>query len=240
MTKTAININNVSFAYSGVPVLRDVSLKIYENEFIGIIGPNAGGKSTLLKLILGLLQPDKGTVEVFGHGAAANCGVAYVPQHVGFSRDFPITVNEVILLGFAKPAVRFSAYDKEQIETAGRIMTMLEIKGIANCQIGSLSGGELQRVLIARALVRHPKILVLDEPTTNIDMRTEKNIFAFLKNYSERMTIIVVSHDVAFISHYIDRVVCLNKTLVSHDTESIDGKTIRELYDASVKMVSHH
>ena len=107
-------------------------------------------------------------------------------------------------------------------------------------QVGELSGGQLQRVLIARALVCQPEILILDEPTANVDMRIEEDIFSLLKNYSDHMTIIVVSHDIAFISGYVDRVACLNRTLVCHNTESISGKMIEELYDAPVKMIHHH
>ena len=119
-------------------------------------------------------------------------------------------------------------------------MQKLEIQDIEKRKIGELSGGQLQRVLIARELVCQPEILILDEPTSNVDMRIEEDIFSLLKNYSEHMTIIVVSHDIAFISSYVDRVACLNKTLVCHSTESISGKMIEELYDAPVKMIHHH
>jgi zinc transport system ATP-binding protein len=119
-------------------------------------------------------------------------------------------------------------------------MKALQIEHLQDRPVGALSGGQLQRVLIARALVCQPEILILDEPTANIDIPSEENIFALLKNYSEHMTIIVVSHDVAFISSYVDRVACLNRTLVCHTTESISGKMIEELYQAPVRMIDHH
>lgn len=237
MSNVVIDINNVSFNYGAVPVLEDVSLKIHEDEFIGIIGPNASGKSTLLKLILGFLQPDKGTIEKYNHDGNH---IGYVSQHVTFSRDFPVTVREVVMMGHVTATSRLFGFNKNEHNSANKAMQILEIDDIATRQVGALSGGQLQRVLIARALVCQPEILILDEPTSNVDMRVEEDIFALLKNYSEHMTIIVVSHDIAFISGYVDRVACLNRTLVCHNTESISGKMIEELYDAPVKMIHHH
>lgn len=241
MNNVVIDINKVSFNYGMVSVLEDISLKIYEDEFIGIIGPNASGKSTLLKLILGLIKPNKGTITLSNQKCQHKKNhIGYVPQHVSFPRDFPVTVEEVVLMGHITSSSFFFKFNKIELESARKAMQILEIENIANRQIGSLSGGQLQRVLIARALVCQPNILILDEPTSNVDMRVEEDIFALLKNYSEHMTIIVVSHDIAFISGYVDRVACLNHTLVCHDTESISGKMIEELYDAPVKMIHHH
>jgi len=241
MSNVVIDIDNVSFNYGIVPVLENISLKIHEDEFIGIIGPNASGKSTLLKLILGLIKPNKGTISKYNQTCQHKRNhIGYVPQHVSFSRDFPVTVEEVVLMGHVTTTSLFFKFNKNEVASANQAMQALEIDNIAKRQIGSLSGGQLQRVLIARALVCQPNILILDEPTSNVDMRVEEDIFALLKNYSEHMTIIVVSHDIAFISGYVDRVACLNRTLVCHDTESISGKMIEELYDAPVKMIHHH
>jgi zinc transport system ATP-binding protein len=241
MSNVVIDIDNVSFNYGAVSVLEDISLKIYEDEFIGIIGPNASGKSTLLKLILGLLVPDKGVISKYCHaGKGLRNHIGYVSQHSTFSRDFPVTVSEVVMMGHIAASSKYFHYQDNEIELAKQAMQKLEIDDIAKRQIGELSGGQLQRVLIARALVCQPEILILDEPTSNVDMRVEEDIFSLLKNYSEHMTIIVVSHDIAFISGYVDRVACLNRTLVCHNTESISGKMIEELYDAPVKMIHHH
>ena len=241
MNNVVIDIDDVSFDYGSVPVLEDVSLKIYEDEFIGIIGPNASGKSTLLKLILGLIKPDKGKITVLHSEVKDLCGrIGYVPQHITFSRDFPITVNEVVMMGHIKATSRFYGYTAAEKNAARQVMETLGIDNISKRQVGSLSGGQLQRVLIARALVCQPEILILDEPTANVDIKMEEDIFALLKNFSEHMTIIIVSHDIAFISGYVDRVACLNRTLVCHSTESISGKMIEELYEAPVKMIHHH
>lgn len=241
MNNVVIDIDNVSYKYGDVPVLEDISLKIIEDEFIGIIGPNASGKSTLLKLILGLIKPSKGKITVLHSEVKNLCSrVGYVPQHITFSRDFPVTVKEVVMMGHIRNSSKFYSYTEPEKESARQAMQTLEIDSIAKRQVGSLSGGQLQRVLIARALVCQPEILILDEPTANVDIKMEEDIFGLLKNYSEHMTIIVVSHDIAFISGYVDRVACLNRTLVCHNTESISGKMIEELYEAPVKMIHHH
>jgi zinc transport system ATP-binding protein len=237
---TVIQLENVSFAYGKVSVIKDITLDIVEGEFLGVIGPNAGGKSTLLKVILGLLNPDKGNIRVFGKTPeSGRSKIGYVPQHTSFYRDFPISVIETVLMGRLGKTRWFGGYSDSDMEIAIKAMQAVEIESVEKQHIGSLSGGQLQRVLIARALACEPEILILDEPTSNIDVRVEEDIFALLKHYNDHMTIIIVSHDIAFISGYIDRVACLNQTLVCHTTEEISGKTIEELYGAPVRMIQH-
>lgn len=239
--KPVIEINNISFTYTREPVLKDVTLSVSEEEFLGIVGPNAGGKSTLIKLILGILEPDNGSIAVLGTTPEeARSRIGYVPQYPTFSRrDFPINVRETVLMGRLGAANWYGSYSRDDINTAKEAMDAVEILDIAERPIGSLSGGQLQRVLIARALACKPEILILDEPTANIDLRVEEDIFALLKQYNDHMTIIVVSHDIGFISGFVNRVACLSKTLVCHTTEEISGKTIEELYGAPVKMIHH-
>ena len=147
MNNTVIDIDNVSFNYGVVPVLENVSLKIYEDEFIGIIGPNASGKSTLLKLILGLLEPDKGVIHKYNHaGKDLRNHIGYVPQHSSFPRDFPVTVSEVVMMGHIASSSRLFHYKNKEIELAKQVMQKLEIENIEKRQIGELSGGQLQRV----------------------------------------------------------------------------------------------
>lgn len=237
-----IEMHNVSFAYTREPVLRDVSLAVPAEEFLGIIGPNGGGKSTLVKMILGLLRPHGGSIAVMGTSPDAACSrIGYVPQYPTFSRrDFPISVMDTVLLGRLGQDSRWSiTYSGADRDIAREVMEAVEILDIARRPIGSLSGGQLQRVLIARALACRPEILILDEPTANIDIRAEEDIFAMLKQHNDHMTVIVVSHDIAFISGYVDRVACLNQTLVCHATAEINGKAIEELYGAPVKMIHH-
>lgn len=240
MSKTIIDIDDVSFSYNNLLVLENISLKINKGEFIGIIGPNASGKSTLLKLILGLYKPDRGQIKVLNKSACDHTGdIGYVPQYHTFQRHFPFAAHDVVMTGHIKPKSYFTGYSKEEKQETNSILEILEIDNIAKQQISELSGGQLQRMLIARALVSKPKILILDEPTANIDIKMGKDIFALLKNYDENITIIIVSHDIAFISVYVDRVACLNKKLVCHTTDSIDGETIKKLYTSQIKMINH-
>jgi zinc transport system ATP-binding protein len=235
-----IRVEGVSFSYGASPVLEEIHLDVPEGEFLGIVGPNAGGKSTLLKLILGLLEPARGRIEVLGRRPTEARGdIGYVPQYPAFARDFPVSVEQVVLtgrLGRRKLAGRYTAADRE---IARWVMTQTEIVDLAERRIGTLSGGLLQRVLVARALAAEPRILILDEPTANIDMRVETDIFDLLQILNQRMTILVVSHDVAFISSYVGRVACLNRTLLCHPTEAIDGRIIQDLYGGDVRLVAH-
>ncbi len=236
----AIELNQVSFSYGGTKVLEQISLKVPHGEFLGIVGPNAGGKSTLLKLILGLIQPQAGEITVLGESPqVARKRLGYVPQYPAFARDFPVTAEQVVLMGRLGGGNLLGGYSRRDQEIASRVMAETETSDLAKRRINTLSGGQVQRILVARALASEPSILLLDEPTANIDMRVENEIFDLLKLLNERMTILVVSHDIAFISGYVHRVACLNRTLICHKTENIDGHTIQELYGENVRMVAH-
>lgn len=236
-----ISLQNVSFSYERLLVLDDISLQIADKEFLGIVGPNAGGKSTLLKLILGLLKPQAGRISVLGKKPRQQRkAIGYVPQYPAFARDFPITVEQVVLLGRLGSGRLLGRYSAEDYQAARMALEEVEADDLAQRLVGGLSGGQLQRVLLARALVSDPQVLILDEPTANIDMRLESDIFDQLKRLNERMTILVVSHDIAFISDYVHRVACLNRTLVCHHTDHIDGQMVQDLYGENVRMVAHH
>lgn len=239
---SVIGFEDVWYRFDGgPPVLEGVSLEIPDKEFIGVVGPNAGGKSTLLKIILGLYHPERGAVRVLGDAPArARRRIGYVPQYPTFSRDFPTDVRHAVLMGRLGISRGVGGYSAADHDAARQAMAETEIETLADRQINTLSGGQLQRVLVARALVCDPRILLLDEPTSNIDQRVETDIFDYLKEFNRRMTIVVVSHDIAFVSRYVDRVACLNKTLICHDTADIDGRIIQELYGAPVQMVAHH
>jgi zinc transport system ATP-binding protein len=229
-------------------VLEGVDLEVPASEFLGLVGPNAGGKSTLLKVMLGLLRPQAGWIRVLGREPGeVGQRLGYVPQYPSFPRDFPITVEQVVLLGrlgAGRARGRLAwllpgAYRHTDRVAASRALGEVEALDLAQRQIGSLSGGQLQRVLIARALAGDPELLILDEPTANIDQRLEGEVFDLLKRLNARMTILVVSHDVAFVSGYVSRVACLNRTLVCHRTDAVDGEVIHALYGDNVRMVAH-
>ena len=246
--QTVIKLQEVNFSYGGAPVLEQVDLQINEGEFLGIVGPNAGGKSTLLKLILGLLEPQSGHIQILGKRPfEARQLLGYVPQYPSFLRDFPITVTQAVMLGRVGLRPRRSwlgalspgGYSKADHLKTHEALAEVEADDLAKCELGNLSGGQLQRVLLARALVGEPSILLLDEPTANIDQRLESNIFDLLTRLNARMTILVVSHDIGFISSYVTRVACINHTLVCHRTDAIDGQVIKDLYGDNVRMVAH-
>ena len=245
---TIIRLTDVNFSYGEAPVVENISLEVKQGEFLGIVGPNAGGKSTLLKLILGLLEPQSGRIEVLGKSPSDRRHLlGYVPQYPSFPRDFPISVEQAVLLGRIGMGTKNwlnsllpGRYQKADYEAVRQALTEVEADNLADRQIGSLSGGQLQRVLLARSLVSDPQILILDEPTANIDQRLESDIFDLLKRLNERMAILVVSHDIAFVSSYVTRVACINRTLVCHHTDAIDGEVIQSLYGEDVRMIAHH
>lgn len=237
---TALSFSGVSFAFpGGGPVVEDVNLEVTEHEFLGLIGPNGGGKSTLLKLAAGLLRPDRGEVRVFGRPpAAARDEIGYVPQFAGFARDFPITVEKAVLLGRLGGQLgwRWTADDRA---AAARALEETELAGLARRPLNALSGGELQRVLIARALAAEPKLLLLDEPTSSLDQRAEEYILKLLKELTGRMAVVLVSHDVGFVTEFVERVACISRTLLCHSTAELTGSVIGELYGHGIRAVDH-
>lgn len=236
-----IEIKDLSFNYGGADILQNISLNVEAGEFLGLVGPNAGGKSTLLKIILGLLKPSSGHVRLFGLPAAeGRKRIGYCPQYAEFSRNYPITVEELVLMGRLGRTKLFGGYTKNDRQIAQEAMQATEVEKIQQENLYTLSGGQLQRAMIARALASKPEVLILDEPTANIDQRVEVDIFQLLKQLNSRMTIIVVSHDIGFISEYVDRVACLNRTLICHKTSELTGENIEELYGSHVHMIEHH
>lgn len=210
-----IDIQNLTVCYEAVTALSDVSIQIDEREFVGVIGPNGGGKTTLAKTILGLLAPTSGQVKL-----DKNQKLGYVPQHTGFDRNFSISVEEVVLTGHLPSKIRmfkrFSAHDHNH---AKEVMERLDIYSLRRRQIGKLSGGQLQKVLIARALMNHPTILLLDEPTASVDEASKKSIFQMLQQLNQQMTIIIITHDTKDLLNYVDKVVYINKTAHYHQVQ---------------------
>lgn len=217
-----IKISDLSVNYDLVNALKDVELKIKNKDFLAIIGPNGGGKTTLIKVLIGLLKPTKGSVTKKG-----NDPIGYVPQFTSFDRTFPINVFDVILTGTLPKKIKlFQKYSDEDKKDAEKIMKQLGILNLKKRQIGKLSGGQLQKVLIARALVVNPKILVLDEPTASLDFETKIEIYKILKQLNKDKTVIMVTHDIEDMFQYIDSIAYINKTLRFH------GK--KELYNNKV------
>jgi zinc transport system ATP-binding protein len=212
-----VEIKNLSFSYKRDKTLEDINLTIEKGDFFAIIGPNGGGKSTLLKLILGIIPPQEGSIEIFGQKPQKNLAkVGYVPQNTDVNIDFPIKVIEVVLMGHIGTKRPLFGYAKEEIMCAMGALAQVEMEQFAEQKIGELSGGQRQRVMIARALCANPQILILDEPTAYIDIDGQKKIYELLNNLNKTITIIVVSHDISIILEYANKIVHINKTLTYH------------------------
>lgn len=233
-----IEISDLDFAYNGETVLKDVNLTIRQKDFVAVIGPNGGGKTTLLKLVLGLLKPAKGTVRVDGKSPqeASPC-IGYVPQDFHTNRSFPITAIDVVLMGKLDPRKRLSRRSAANRRDAIAALERMEMESNADKKIGMLSGGQRQRVFIARALVTQPKLLLLDEPTASIDTKGQADFYRLLKELNQDITVLVVSHDLLVISRYVKSVACVNKKLHYHDQAEITGDMMEAMYPCTVEEV---
>lgn len=238
--EAVIEVEGATASFGGPPVIEDVDFRVEAGEFVGIVGPNGGGKTTLLRVILGLMPVSRGRVRLFGEPPTrGRRRVGYVPQYPRFSRDFPVSVRQLVLTGRLGASRGWLRWRREDHAIAERALDEAEIGGLAERPIGALSGGELQRALIARALATDPGILLLDEPTANIDPRVEHDFFELLRALNQRITIIVVTHDIGFVSQYVGRVACLNRTLVHHGTEALTPAVVEQLYGHPVRLVDH-
>lgn len=220
-----LKLKNISVKYGQVEALKDVSFQVKHHDFIGIIGPNGGGKSTLVKALLGLVPLSSGEIVM-----DADKTIAYVPQFAEFDQGFPITVEEVVLSGLmANKSIFFKTYSKADKKEADRLMTRLDIVALKAKQIGQLSGGQLQKVLVARALIAKPDLLLLDEPTASLDVQVKKEIYELLNKLSESVTILIITHDIAEIFSYVKSVAYINQTLHYHGSDSKMKKNVLEL-----------
>jgi zinc transport system ATP-binding protein len=234
-----IALDQVSFFYENRPVLENIDLAVHDGEFISLIGPNGGGKTTLLKLILGLLPPARGQVRLFGQAPATTRRlVGYVPQFMHYDPQFPVTVLDVVLMG--RLGARWGGgYTRADRAAAQQALDELKILPLANRLLSQLSGGQRQRVMIARALAGSPRLLLLDEPTSNVDTEGENNLSQILQTLNQRMTILLVSHDISFVSDLVQRVLCVNHRLTLHQPGELSSTAIQDLYHTHLRMVKH-
>lgn len=235
-----VQAENVCFAYDPrTPVLVNVSFSLRRNESGCLLGPNGGGKTTLLNLILGLLTPDAGRLSVFGRSPReARRRVGYMPQHFRFDPHFPVSVLEVVLMG-RLDRLRWGAYPRAEKEAARNALREVGTADLADRPFSTLSGGQRQRVLIARALACEPELLLLDEPTASIDPGAQDQFFNILQELNKRMAILVVSHDLGFVSDRIRKILCVNRTVRVHPSSEVTGEVIRELYGDRLRLVRH-
>lgn len=234
-----VELKNVSAGYAGEIVLEDINIDIFGNDFIGIIGPNGGGKTTLLKVILGLIKPYKGTVRFHDdrHGKSSD-SVGYLPQINQIDQRFPISVIDVVLSGLMSKEGLFSRYSGKQKKHAEDLLNQLGIFNLKKKNIGQLSGGQLQRVYLCRAVISSPHLLMLDEPNTFVDTKFETDFYEILKKLNKEMAIIVVSHDVGTISWYVKTIACVNRNLHYHPSNHITQEQLAS-YNCPIQIITH-
>ena len=238
--KEIVKLENIWAYYDGVPVLEGVDLSIEEDDFLGIIGPNGGGKTTLLKVILGLIKPSRGTVSVMGKPPRrSRNSVGYVPQHNLFDREFPISVRDVVLMGRFGRAGLLRRYGREDKILAERALTTVGMLNYKDRQMGKLSGGEQQRVFIARALVADPKLLLLDEPMASVDPAMQTEFYELLDGLKRGMAVVLVSHDISAVSIYVNKIACLNGRLFYHGGKEIEPEILEATYNCPIQMIAH-
>ena len=239
MRDAIIEIKNLSFAYGHQLVLENIDFTTKAGDFVAIIGPNGAGKTTLLKLLLGLLEAEEGSVQIFGQPPRkVSYRIGYVPQDMYINRHFPVSALDVVLMGKLNPSRRWSRPSGRDRRMAQEALDRMEMGPYSHKRIDEMSGGQRQRIFIARALVSEPDILFLDEPTANVDTRGQADIYDLLKELNQKMTILMVSHDLMFISSYVKSVACVNRHVHYHDHPEITDEMV-DMCNCPVDFVAH-
>lgn len=237
---SVVTVKNLWVGLGEQVILEDVNLKVQKRDFLGIIGPNGGGKTTLLKVILGLIKPDRGSVRVLGTTPEnARKRIGYLPQRSLFDQSFPTTALQVVLMGRYGRRGLFWRYSSRDRQAALDALEKVGMASYAQRAIGAFSGGEQQRIFVARALVSEPELLLLDEPAAGIDAARQKEFYELLGELNEKITIVMVSHDISAVSRYVDKIACVNQKLYYHDSKELIAEDIEEAYRCPVDMIAH-
>ena len=240
MNNSIIKIENLSAGYDQKTVLHDINLEISENDFLGIIGPNGSGKTTLMKVILGLLKPSEGKITFYDNGMPVEqLEIGYLPQYNSIDKKFPISVYEVILSGLNRQKSLFSRFTKEHHERVKETISMMGLEGMENKPIGQLSGGQMQRALLGRAIVSNPKAIILDEPNTYIDKRFEARLYSLLEEINKQRAVILVSHDIGSVLQTVKSIACVNGTLDYHPQSEVSAEWIEEKLQCPIELLGH-
>lgn len=237
----AIRFVDVNFGYNpSFKVLQNINLTVAAGDFACVVGPNGGGKTTFLKLVLGMLKPCSGLVQVFNQPPEkALDRIGYVPQQSKFDSSFPVSVLDVVLMGCLDRHFIWGGYSLQQKEKAHAAIAEVGIDGLADRSFADLSGGQRQRALMARAMVSEPQILLLDEPTSNIDIHGTEQFYNMFEQLNKKYTIIMVSHDIGFVSNRVKSVICVRQTLQVHPVSELTGETMKDLYGAGIHVIRH-
>jgi len=244
---TIIKLSQINFKYQHNLILEDINLEIKKGDFLGLVGPNGGGKTTLIKIILGLLTPNQGQVEIFGQDINKFSDwskIGYVPQkNSADTFQFPISVKEIVALGRLSQKRFFDHLNSQDQKIIDQSLQDVDLLTHKNSLISELSGGQQQRVFIARALASQPQLLILDEPTTGVDSQTQVNFYSLLRKFNQKMgiTIILISHDIEMITKEVTRVACINTKLTCHlDTADYLSSDLSLVYQPNLRHIHHH
>lgn len=238
--KPIIQLEHICAAYDRKHVLEEVNLTIYENDFLGVIGPNGGGKTTLIKIILGLLHPISGKIHFYREGKEVpEISMGYLPQYNSIDKKFPISVYDVVLSGLNKQKSLFHSFTTEQHEQVRTTIARMGLEGLEKRAIGQLSGGQLQRALLGRALVSNPQVVILDEPNTYIDKRFEAKLYSLLEEINQERAIVLVSHDIGTVLQNIKSIACVNGTLDYHPDTEIPAEWLEEHFGCPIELLGH-
>jgi zinc transport system ATP-binding protein len=236
----AVEIKDLTAGYDDEAVVQNINLEIKHREFFGLIGPNGGGKTTLLKVMLGLLPPMKGSVKIYGESPEkGRKKIGYVPQYSQFDRDYPITVMNVVIMGRRKEKGLRPWYSSEDKKMALQALDQVNLLEKKDDHISHLSGGQKQRVFIARALAGKPKLLLLDEPTASVDAKIEESIYELLTELNKEVTIVLVTHDIGIVSSHVNSIACLNRHIFKNDEPVITPEMLEESYQCPVDLIAH-
>ncbi len=234
-----VEIKDLYAGYGADPVLKDVNLDIYDNDFIGVIGPNGGGKTTLIKLLLGAIKPYRGKIQYFPEKSTSDkLSIGYLPQFQKIDKQFPISVLEVVLSGLMNRKKLLPGYTREEKEKAKKMLSQMGITHLEKNTIGELSGGELQRVLLCRAIISNPRMLLLDEPNTFVDNQFEGELYELLRELNEQMAILLVTHDLGTITPYVKTIACVNRVVHYHKSNVITEKQL-SAYNCPIQLITH-
>ncbi len=235
-----IELQNIEVAYEEKTVLRDVNLTVYEKDFLGIIGPNGGGKTTLIKVILRLLKPKKGSLRFYAEGKPVEeIKIGYLPQYNNIDKKFPISVYDVILSGLSQQKSLFRRFSNEQRQRVYDVIRQMGLEGLEQRTIGQLSGGQLQRALLGRAIISQPDVVILDEPNTYIDKRFEAKLYDLLGEINRERAIILVSHDIGTVLQNVKTIACVNETLDYHPDTEVSSEWLEKRFGCPIEILGH-
>lgn len=238
MSNKLVELTDITAGYDGTVAIENVAFSVREQDYIGIIGPNGGGKTTLLKVILGILQPFSGKVSLPGSPDGKRDFIGYLPQINNIDKKFPITVQEVVLSGIMSRKGIFTRYTKEDKLLVRELLANTGIDHLRKKVIGELSGGQMQRAFLCRALISKPKLLMLDEPNTYVDNKFEGELYELLAKLNQKMAIVIVTHDLGTVSRYVKSIACINKVLHHHPSNIISQEQLNS-YNCPIQLITH-